>query len=66
MMLSATQRAIPIGHSGEMLKKIGSAARCEIERLVESKVFLELGVKVRKDWRTRDRDLRELGYVEQE
>jgi len=61
-----TQKAILIGHGGEMLKKIGSAARREIERLVESKVFLELWVKVRKDWRARDHDLRELGYVEQE
>ena len=47
-------------------EKIGSAARREIERLVGSKVFLELWVKVRKDWRARDHDLRELGYVEQE
>ena len=37
-----------------------------VQRLVESKVFLELWVKVRKDWRARDHDLHELGYVEQE
>ena len=61
-----TQRAILIGHGGEMLKKIGSAARHGIERLVESKVSLELWVKVRKNWRARDHDLREVGYVEQE
>ena len=61
-----TQKAILIGHGGEMLKQIGAAARREIERLIGSKVFLELWVKVRKDWRARDHDLRELGYVEQE
>jgi len=61
-----TQKAILIGRGGEMLKKIGAAARREIERLVESKVFLELWVKVRKDWRARDNDLRELGYLESE
>jgi len=59
-----TQKAILIGHGGEMLKKIGAAARREIERLVESKVFLELWVKVRKDWRERDNELRELGYID--
>jgi GTP-binding protein Era len=61
-----TQKAILIGHGGEMLKKIGAAARREIERLIESKVFLELWVKVRKDWRAKENDLRELGYAEQE
>jgi len=61
-----TQKAILIGRGGEMLKKIGAAARREIERLVESKVFLELWVKVRKDWRARDNDLRELGYLDSE
>jgi GTP-binding protein Era len=59
-----TQKAIVIGHGGEMLKKIGAAARREIERLVGARVFLELWVKVRKDWRAKDNDLRELGYVE--
>ena len=59
-----TQKAILIGHGGEMLKKIGAAARREIERLIEAKVFLELWVKVRKDWRAKDNDLRELGYVD--
>ena len=61
-----TQKAILIGRGGEMLKKIGAAARREIERLVESKVFLELWVKVRKDWRAKDNDLRELGYLDSE
>ena len=60
------QKAIIIGKGGAMLKKIGAAARHEIERLIEAKVFLELWVKVRKDWRAKDNDLREMGYVETE
>jgi GTPase len=59
-----SQKAIIIGKGGAMLKKIGAAARREIEHLTESKVFLELWVKVRKDWRAKDNDLREMGYVE--
>jgi GTP-binding protein Era len=61
-----SQKAIIIGKGGAMLKKIGAAARHEIERLIEAKVFLELWVKVRKDWRAKDNDLREMGYVETE
>jgi GTP-binding protein Era len=59
-----TQKGILIGHGGDRLKKIGAAARREIERLVGSKVFLELWVKVRKNWRAKDNDLRELGYMD--
>jgi GTP-binding protein Era len=60
-----SQKAIVIGKSGALLKKIGAAARHEIEHLTRSKVFLELWVKVREDWRTRANDLRELGYIEE-
>jgi GTP-binding protein Era len=60
-----SQKAILIGKGGAMLKKIGAAARHEIERLIEAKVFLELWVKVRKDWRAKDDDLREMGYVDE-
>ena len=49
----------PIRNLGRLVVQMSSG-------LVEFKVFLELGVKVRKDWRARDHDLRELGYVEQE
>ena len=45
-----------------MLKSIGSAARVDIEKLLQAKVFLELWVKVRKNWRNDDRLLKELGY----
>ena len=45
------QKAILIGKGGQMLKKIGTAARLQIEKMVETKVFLELLVKVKQDWR---------------
>ena len=56
------QKAILIGRQGRMLKQIGTAARQEMERLLETKVFLELWVKVVKDWRQKPSILRELGY----
>jgi GTP-binding protein Era len=61
-----SQKAIVIGSGGSMLKKIGAAARQEIERMIEAQVFLELWVKVRKNWRAKEADLRELGYVEKD
>ena len=45
------QKRILIGHRGEMLKKIGTAARLEIEKMLATKVYLELFVKVRPGWR---------------
>ena len=45
-----------------MLKKIGSQARTDIERLLGTKVMLKLWVKVREGWRNREGDLRTLGY----
>jgi GTP-binding protein Era len=56
------QKAIIIGKHGSMLKAIGSAARIDIEKLLNTKVFLALWVKVKKNWRDDDRLLRELGY----
>jgi GTP-binding protein Era len=53
------QKRILIGHRGEMLKKIGTAARIEIEKMLETKVYLELFVKVRQNWRE------SRGFVEQ-
>ena len=58
----ASQKGILIGKSGAMLKRIGTLARKEIEVLLGSKVFLTLWVKVRKNWRMDERDLRMLGY----
>jgi len=57
-----SQKGIIIGRKGDMLKKIGMQARREIEQLLDAKVFLELFVRVRKDWSENQRMLKELGY----
>ena len=57
-----SQKGIIIGKKGAMLKKIGSQARDDIERLLGSKVFLELWVKVQKNWRDKDAQLKDLGF----
>ncbi len=57
-----SQKGIVIGEGGAMLKKIGSAARKEIENMSGRKVFLQLRVKVDKDWRNNETALRRLGY----
>lgn len=57
-----SQKAIVIGARGRMLKEIGTQARREIERLVGSKVFLELFVRVTKDWSKDPKALKKLGY----
>jgi len=57
-----SQKAIILGEGGRMIKKIGSEARAEIEKFLQSKVFLELFVKVRPKWRENDLLLREYGY----
>ncbi|XVJ65960.1 MAG: GTPase Era [Lacibacter sp.] len=57
-----SQKAILIGTGGQMIKKIGSEARVDIEKFVNSKVFLELFVKVRPKWRDNDLFLKEYGY----
>lgn len=61
-----SQKGIIIGKQGAMLKEIGIRARLDIEHLLGSKVFLELWVKVEKDWRNRSTMLREFGYREDE
>ncbi len=58
-----TQKGIIIGEKGKMLKRIGSAARQEIERLLATKVYLELRVKVRRRWPRDEAALRYLGYT---
>ncbi|MEE8574867.1 MAG: GTPase Era [Thermodesulfobacteriota bacterium] len=57
-----SQKGIVIGKGGAMLKKIGTAARKDIERLLDSKVYLELFVKVKKDWTKNQSALKEFGY----
>lgn len=57
-----TQKGIVIGHKGEPLKKLGTQARKDIERFFGKKVFLQLYVKVEKDWRNRENMLKAFGY----
>ena len=57
-----SQKGIIIGKKGEALKKVGSRARMDIEKFFGKKVFLEIFVKVEKDWRDSDRLLKEFGY----
>lgn len=57
-----SQKGIVIGHKGEALKKLGTMARKDIERFFEKKVFIQLFVKVEKDWRNRDNMLKAFGY----
>lgn len=57
-----SQKGIIIGHGGKSLKKVGTEARKDMELFFEKKVFLELFVKVEKDWRNRDNVLRNFGY----
>ena len=56
------QKSIVIGKKGELLKAVGREARIEMESLFESKVFLELWVKVRDGWSDNERMLKNLGY----
>jgi GTPase len=60
-----SQKAILIGKGGELLKKIGQRARQDIERLLGSKVYLELWIKVKKDWRNQEHLLRNFGFTEE-
>lgn len=57
-----SQKGIVIGKQGALLKQVGKLARQDIERLLGSKIFLELWVKVKKDWRNQERVLRDLGF----
>lgn len=57
-----TQKGIVIGHKGESLKKLGTMARKDIERFFEKKIYLQIYVKVEKDWRNRDNLLKTFGY----
>ena len=57
-----SQKGIIIGKQGSMLKKIGEMARHDIENLLGSQVYLELWVKVKKDWRNSEAQLKNLGY----
>lgn len=62
MVERETQKGILIGHKGQALKRVGSEARKDLEKFFNKKVFLELYVKVNKDWRKNDRELKRFGY----
>jgi GTP-binding protein Era len=57
-----SQKGIIIGKKGALLKEVGQKARYDIEALLGSKTFLELWVKVKKDWRNQERVLRDMGF----
>ncbi len=61
-----SQKGIIIGHKGQMLKKIGTAARKELEDFLQKRVFLEIFVKVGEDWRNDERMLRNFGYIDRD
>ena len=57
-----SQKGIIIGHQGKALKKVGTLARRDLERFFDKKIYLELYVKVNKDWRNDDNQLKRFGY----
>ncbi|NLE33052.1 MAG: GTPase Era [Bacteroidales bacterium] len=59
-----TQKGIIIGHGGKALKKVGTEARHDIESFLQKKVFLQLFVKVDKDWRNKENQLKTFGYIQ--
>ncbi len=60
-----SQKGILIGHKGEKLKRVGQAAREDMEHFLDKKVFLQLFVKVSDDWRNDERRLRQFGYEQE-
>jgi GTP-binding protein Era len=62
-MEKESQKAIIIGKKGEILKKIGTAARLEMEKFFNARVFLELYVRVKKNWTSSDKMLQEFGLL---
>ena len=60
-----SQKGILIGHKGEKLKRVGQAAREDMEQFLGKKVFLQLFVKVNDDWRNNERQLRRFGYEQE-
>jgi GTP-binding protein Era len=60
-----SQKGILIGKNGSLLKKIGTEARLELEEIVEKKVYIELVVKVEKDWRKKNNILKNFGYQQE-
>ena len=63
MVIRDSQKGIIIGHQGKGLKKVGTEARKDMEQFLGKKVFLELYVKVNKDWRNNEHQLKRFGYL---
>lgn len=61
-----SQKGILIGKGGSLLKKIGTEARLELEKILEKKVYLQLEVKVEKDWRKKQNILKNFGYQQED
>lgn len=57
-----SQKGILIGNEGKALKKVGRESRLDMEAFFQKKVFLELRVKVKKDWRNNERSIKNFGY----
>ena len=57
-----SQKAIILGHQGKSIKKVGTEARKDIEEFIQNKVFLQITVKVNKDWREKENMLKRFGY----
>ena len=64
MVERETQKGIIIGHKGSALKRVGTEARKDLEKFFDKKIYLELYVKVNKDWRKNNRQLKRFGYKE--
>lgn len=62
-VMRESQKGIILGDHGSAIKKLGTSARIDIEKFIGRKVFLELFVKVDKDWRDSDRELKRFGYL---
>ena len=58
-----SQRGILIGKAGKMIKLIGKEARLDLEKFFQNKIFLDLHVKVKKDWRNDEQQLKRFGYL---
>lgn len=63
-VMRESQKAIILGHQGKAIKRLGIDARKDIEAFVQKKVYIELTVKVNKDWRDSDKELKRFGYLE--
>ena len=61
-MWEKSHKGIVIGKNGSMLKKIGSEAREDIERLMGSKIYLRIWVKIAQNWRKKEQNVKKFGY----